>query len=80
MALQIEVSFDNRLLHYDVAIPEESVYRLCLKPGQNGNGNKYVPEKIIIRRKGKIWVSDVEDHRELVDTLIREINNINFSQ
>ena len=29
---------------------------------------------MIIRRKGKIWISDLEDHRELVSSLTAEIS------
>ncbi|RYZ27712.1 MAG: hypothetical protein EOO10_11885 [Chitinophagaceae bacterium] len=73
MALKIMVQYKNAALIYDVTKQEDDVYQLRLQNQKNNNGADYVPEKIVIRKKGKIWISDLEDHRELVDSLTAEI-------
>jgi hypothetical protein len=77
MALQISILYQERPLTYDVSVQEEEVYLLRLNQGQK-NGD-YVPEKLFIRKKGKIWVSDLENYPELVDSLAREIGSISIS-
>jgi hypothetical protein len=73
MALKVMVYYKDLPLVYDVTRQEEDIYHLRLF-GQEGNsGENYVPEKMIIRRKGKIWISDCEDYRELVSSLTAEI-------
>ncbi|HWJ89913.1 MAG TPA: hypothetical protein VNR87_02315 [Flavisolibacter sp.] len=77
MALQINIQYRDQPVTYDVTIQDEEIYHLRL----NGRGNKkngdYVPEKVIIRRKGKIWISDLENYGELVDSLTKEIWSFN---
>ena len=77
MALQISIQYQQRPLTYDVSVQEEEVYLLRLNKGQK-NGD-YVPEKLFIRKKGKIWVSDLENYSELVESLTREIGSISIS-
>ena len=70
------VQYKDNSVIYDVTKQEDDVYHLRLQeelqPGNSGDG--YVPQKMIIRRKGKIWISDLEDHRELVSSLTAEIS------
>ena len=77
MALQINIQYSDKPVTYDVTIQDEEIYHLRL----NGRGYKkngdYVPEKVIIRRKGKIWISDLENYGELVDSLTKEIWSFN---
>lgn len=73
MALKIMVHYKDSPLVYDVTRQEDEIYLLRLF-GQEGNsGDNYVPEKLIIRRKGKIWISDCENYQELVSSLTAEI-------
>jgi hypothetical protein len=78
MALQIAIQYQDHPLTYEINVQEEDVYIFRLNEQPNVNG-KYVPEKLVIRRKGKLWVSDLEDHEELVTSLIKEIDNINMN-
>lgn len=73
MALKVMVQYKDAPLIYDVTKQEDDVYQLRLHNQKNNNGDDYVPEKMIIRKKGTIWISDLEDHRELVDSLTAEI-------
>jgi hypothetical protein len=73
MALKVMVQYKDVPVIYDVTKQEGDVYHLRLQGQENNNGDGYVPEKMIIRRKGKIWISDLEDHRELVNSLTAEI-------
>ena len=73
MGLQIVVHYRNAPVTYNVTQQESDVFHLKLNDGQNSH-EEYVPEKVIIRKKGKIWVSDLEDYHELVDALTTEIN------
>jgi hypothetical protein len=77
MALQISIQYHNRPVTYDVTIQEEEVYHLRLNKNQEKKKGDYVPEKFFIRRKGKIWISDLENYNELVDTLTKEIWSFN---
>ena len=73
MALKIMVQYRDLPVVYDVTKQEDDVYHLRLHDQKDNNGEGYVPVKMIIRKKGKIWISDLEDHRELVDSLTAEI-------
>ena len=73
MALKIMVHYKDLPVVYDVTRQEDDVYHLRLIEQQNNSGDGYVPQKMIIRRKGKIWISDLEDHKELVNSLTAEI-------
>ncbi|MCU7549089.1 hypothetical protein OCK74_08180 [Chitinophagaceae bacterium LB-8] len=78
MALQTAIKYRNQPLTYEITVEEEDVYIFRLHE-QRGTRLEYIPEKIVIRRKGKLWVSDVEDHEELVNALVSEIENFNSS-
>ena len=67
------VQYKDLPVIYDVTKQEDDVYHLRLHDEKDNKGEGYVPQKMIIRRKGKIWISDVEDHRELVSSLTAEI-------
>ncbi len=73
MALKIMVHYRDAALVYDVTRQEDDIYQLRLHGQLDNSGADYVPEKVNIRKKGKIWVSDLEDHRELVNSLTAEI-------
>jgi hypothetical protein len=73
MALQIVVDFKNRPVTYNVISEEKNIYRLCLDDNAVRTGEQYIPIKINIRRKGKIWISDLEDDDVLVQALMAEI-------
>jgi hypothetical protein len=73
MAFQLNIEYRNRPVSYDVTAQEESVYLLRLiSNGMDKNGD-YIPEKIVIRKKGKIWISDMDNNSELANSLIKEI-------
>lgn len=65
---------------YDVTKQEDDVYHLRLHGQENNRGDGYVPQKMIIRKKGKIWISDLEDHRELVSSLTAEITQFSTEE
>ncbi|MFL5772296.1 MAG: hypothetical protein ACJ75F_04005 [Flavisolibacter sp.] len=78
MALQIVIHYKGSPLTYHVTVEEEDVFLFRLQNGQQ-NHLTYVPEKLVIRKKGKIWISDLEDYNELVSSLTKEILEINFN-
>jgi hypothetical protein len=80
MALQITVTYHDRCITYGVTAQADAIYHLRLIPGIQQLANDYVPEKMVIRRKGKIWISDVEDYHELVKALTSEINSYRGSK
>ncbi|MDB5253251.1 MAG: hypothetical protein JWP27_2420 [Flaviaesturariibacter sp.] len=73
MALQIVVDYMNRPVTFNVISEEKNIYRLCLDDAAKHTGDSYIPNKINIRRKGKIWISDLEDDDVLVRALMAEI-------
>jgi hypothetical protein len=73
MALKVMVQYRDSPLVYDVTRQEDDVYHLRLYEQGENSGESYVPVKMIIRKKGKIWISDCEDYRELVSSLTAEI-------
>lgn len=77
MALQISIEYHGQNVTYDVTVQEEQIYKCCRKTEQINASGEYLPEKIIIRRKGKIWISDVEDKQELIEALTKEICQFN---
>jgi hypothetical protein len=79
MALQIAINYRNYCLTYDVNIQEEGIYQLRLNEQPSADKSEYVPEKMVIRRKGKIWISDLEDYTELVNKLTAEILSFHFA-
>jgi hypothetical protein len=72
MALQIVVDYCNQPVTFNVISDEKNIYRLRLEENQ-APPEVFIPNKINIRRKGKIWISDVEDHAVLVNALTKEI-------
>ncbi|TCJ12057.1 hypothetical protein EPD60_15995 [Flaviaesturariibacter flavus] len=72
MGMQIVVDYNQQAVTYDVTAQEKDVYRLCLN-GYTQQGPEYIPSKIHIRRKGKVWISDLENYRELVGALLVEL-------
>lgn len=74
MALQIVVDYQNHPVTYNVVSEERNIYRLLLDEGADMQKRCFVPSKINIRRKGKIWISDLEDSDALVQALMLEIH------
>jgi hypothetical protein len=76
MALQLSVHYQNLPVTYNVVMQEDNIYHLKLNDNTRNhiNGN-YIPEKIVIRKKGKIWISDMDNYDELIDALTREITS-----
>ncbi|HVK98153.1 MAG TPA: hypothetical protein VM368_10050, partial [Flavisolibacter sp.] len=59
---------------YDVVMQEDNIYQLRLHNSQNSFDSEYIPEKIVIRKKGKIWISDMDNYDELINALTGEIS------
>jgi hypothetical protein len=74
MGLQILVNYNNLPVSFDVLPQETGIYHLRLNSGQSGGD--YIPEKIMIRRKGKIWISNIETCPELINALKLEIGSM----
>lgn len=74
MGLQLSIKYNNLPLTYDVTPQESDIYILKLDGAPSTVNGAYVPQKMVIRKKGKIWISDVEDHHELVNALVEEID------
>lgn len=74
MGLLISISYNDQQVTYAVTLHEEEVYHLRLAQQQESNQH-YLPEKMVIRKKGKIWISDLENYTELVGKLTAEILN-----
>ena len=77
MGLLISISYKNLPVTYNVTKHQEGVYHLRLAQVQATGNENYLPEKMVIRRKGKIWISDLENYTELVGKLTNEISNFN---
>ena len=79
MALQINVDYRNQPVSYHVIRQEEHIYHLRLNGSSytNTKENEYIPEKIVIRKKGKIWISDMDNYDELIHALTEEIEQFN---
>ena len=77
MALQVVVRFEDRPVTYQVISDEKNIYRLLLHESTPGYADGLMPSKINIRRKGKIWVSDLEDDNALVQSLMCELKKLN---
>lgn len=79
MALKIVVPYKETELVYNVIKQEEDVY--CLRmSGQEDSGRDYLPQKIIIRKKGKIWIWDAEDYPEPVARLTAEVKPLSVTK
>jgi hypothetical protein len=73
MALQVMVQYHDRPLTYNIKMQQANVFHLYLNEEESSHKEDYVPEKIVIRRKGKIWVSDADNNSELTEVLAAEI-------
>lgn len=74
MSMQLVVNYNDQPVIYNVFSEEKNIYRLCLDEAATSRGPTYIPNKINIRRKGKIWISDLEDDDSLVKSLMHELN------
>lgn len=77
MGLLISILYHNQPVTYDITVHEDGIYHLRLAQKQETGNENYVPEKLVIRRKGKLWISDLENYDELVEKLTAEISNFN---
>ena len=77
MGLLISISYNNHPVTYSVTLHEDEVYHLRLTQEQESGNENYIPQKMVIRKKGKIWISDLENYNELVGKLTTEIANFN---
>lgn len=73
MGLLISISYNDHPVTYAITLHEDEVYHLRLAQNQETGNENYLPQKIVIRKKGKIWISDLENYTELVDKLTAEI-------
>lgn len=80
MALKVMVHYKDAPLVYDVTRQEDDIYHLRLFEQTENSFESYVPAKMIIRKKGKIWVSDCEDYHELVSSLTAELTQFRPEQ
>lgn len=80
MGLLISISYNNQPVTYDVTLHEDEIYHLHLAQMQESGNENYLPEKMVIRRKGKIWISDLENYDELVGKLTNELSNFNSNK
>jgi hypothetical protein len=77
MALQILIHHHNQPVTYDVHRQESDAYILRLNSGRCTINGEFIPDKIVMRRKGKIWVSDADNYGELVQMITQEISRLN---
>jgi hypothetical protein len=75
----IETNHNDKPVRYQASSEDGDIFHLYLQSENERNNDAYVPEKMLIRKKGKIWISDVEDRRELVDKLVAIICQQHFS-
>ena len=80
MALKVMVQYKELPVIYDVTRQDDDVYLLRLHDDQNNSGDSYIPQKMVIRKKGKIWISDLEDYKELVGALTAEISQFKVEE
>jgi hypothetical protein len=80
MALKVMVQYKDYPVIYDVTRQEEDVYQLRLHNSDGNSGDNYIPQKMVIRKKGKIWISDAEDYRDLVESLTAEITQFKLEE
>lgn len=67
------VQYHDRPLTYTIEAQHPDVFQLHLSELKRTHKEDYVPEKIVIRKKGKIWVSDADSYGELTEVLAAEI-------
>ena len=63
-----------------MTIQEVDVFKLCRKSEQKNRNGEYIPDKILIRKKGKIWISDQDNRQELVQALTDQIQQFNTTR
>lgn len=73
MGIQIAIQYKNEPVTYDVTIQEDKIYHLRLNGENHASTGEYIPDKIVIRKKGMIWISDMDNYDELINTLTQEI-------
>lgn len=73
MGLQIIIQHNGSPVVYNVTTQENEVYHLRLF--ESNDPKEYIPEKIMIRRKGKIWISDNDNTSELIGALTEELRS-----
>jgi hypothetical protein len=73
MGIQIAIHYRNKPVTYDVTVLDDKIYQLRWNGFRQEKNDDYIPEKIVIRRKGKIWVSDMDNHEDLMSVLTEEI-------
>lgn len=78
MGLTISVQYNGQPLAYTIVMQEENVYQLRFQ--QENKTGSFIPEKMITRKKGMVWVSDCENYRELVAALTAEITGFDKNQ
>lgn len=76
MGIQIAIQYHDSPVRYEVTIQEGNVYQLRLSSSNRDANGQYIPEKIVIRRKGMIWISDMDNYEELISLLTHEISQI----
>lgn len=76
MGLQLTVQYHNIPVTYDVAPQEADIFILKLNEEVTSTNGEEVPQKMVIRKKGKIWISDSENYPELVNALTEQINRL----
>lgn len=74
MGMQLTIQYKNLPLTYEVTPQESNIYILKLNGEVSTINGEYVPQKMVIRRKGKIWISDLENYHDLVNILVEEID------
>ena len=80
MALLISIHYQGEEVTYEVTIQEVDVFKLRRKSEQMNRNGEYIPDKILIRKKGKIWISDQDNRQELVQALIYQIQQFNTTR
>ena len=73
MGIQIAIRYRDTPVTYDVTIQEDKIYHLRLNGENHSPSGDYIPDKIVIRKKGKIWISDMDNYEELIHSLTAEI-------
>lgn len=80
MAIQVSVNFEGNNLTYDVESTQEEVYIFRMCEQSKNSKTSDLPQKLVIRRKGMIWISDAENYTELVNSLKDEISSFSVNQ
>ncbi|HEU0065489.1 MAG TPA: hypothetical protein VFQ58_10670 [Flavisolibacter sp.] len=73
MALNVRINYEGKDITYEVESTQEEVYILRMNRDSEKENKGKIPQKLVIRRKGKIWISDAENYTNLVNTLTSEL-------